>query len=398
MTRFEDAPPVTMVTSRLKKWLISEALPFWSGIGYDISQCCFEERTDLIGRPLPEIPRRTLVQFRQIFVFSHASLIGWFPEGRETAIEAARTACDKNWSPDGKPGWVFSLDKTGAVVDSRRDSYSHAFAAFGLAWAYRVSPDRQFQDLADATFELFDTLLAAPDFGGIVDGAPRPDKIRRQNPHMHLFEACLAWHEATGEARYLARAGEIFGLFTTRFFQPFYGSLGEYFDDCWNPVVGEKGLVCEPGHHFEWVWLLHKFAKASGRNVSRYTNSLFDHASRYGRAANGFLFDELLHSGVVHGAGARCWPLTEATKAAVVEHESGRSNMQAFASAMITELMATFLQRPFAAGWLDHYDANGKAKVNFAPASTLYHVLQAAVEADRVFGERFPATTLPLHL
>src|SRR2546430_13023820 len=40
---------------------------------------------------------------------------------------------------------------------------------------------------------------------------------RRQNPHMHLLEALLALHVATGEKNWLRRAGALVDLFKRRF-------------------------------------------------------------------------------------------------------------------------------------------------------------------------------------
>src|SRR3546814_17805803 len=62
---------------------------------------------------------------------------------------------------------------------------------------------------------------------------------------MHLFEACLALYETGGDPRHLARAGEIFGLFRTRFFDEELGTLREFFGPAWEggPARSEERRV-----------------------------------------------------------------------------------------------------------------------------------------------------------
>ncbi len=374
-----------------KLWLKDHALPFWSATGFDRKLSSFHERMDFNGNPVEASPRRTMAQARQIYAFSHAHELGWCSGGADCALLATHTLIERHWRSDGSPGWVFSIAASGEIHDARRDTYSHAFALLGLAWAYRLEPSPQFKKIADETFTVLDTLLAAKSFGGFIDGAPRLDSLRRQNPHMHLLEASLAWFEATGEAKYLARASEIFGLFTTRLFDPASGALGEYFDETWNPAAGAAGTICEPGHHFEWVWLLLKFSRLSGRDVSLYTEALFDHALKFGRASNGLLHDEVCKSGIIIKNSQRCWPLTEAVKAVVARFEAGgtpseRGGHEELIADFLGCLMDNYLGRPFAGGWVDHLNANGTPRVDFVPSSTLYHAHLAIAEADRVFG------------
>jgi mannose/cellobiose epimerase-like protein (N-acyl-D-glucosamine 2-epimerase family) len=381
--------PLTQL-AQAKVWLKDHALPFWSKTGFDQTLLSFHERTDFNGNPLINTPRRTMAQARQIYVFSHAYELGWCKDGGNCALQATRSLIKRHWRVDGSAGWIFSVTNSGQIHDARRDTYSHAFALLGLAWAYRLEPSKEFKQIADETFTVLDTLFAAQSFGGFIDGAPRLDSLRRQNPHMHLFEAALAWFEATGEAKYLARAGEIFGLFSTRFFDPETGALGEYFDECWNPAASSIGNICEPGHHFEWVWLLLKFFKLSGRDVSLYSEALFNHALKFGRASNGLLHDEICKSGAIIKNSQRCWPLTEAIKALSARIEMGEGNTdnvshEELIADFIECLMNNFLGRPFNGGWIDHLNADGSPKVDFVPSSTLYHAFLAIAEADRVF-------------
>jgi mannose/cellobiose epimerase-like protein (N-acyl-D-glucosamine 2-epimerase family) len=46
-----------------------------------------------------------------------------------------------------------------------------------------------------------------------------PNAIRRQSPHMHLFESFIALYQATSDGKYLARCAELFDLFSAHFFR-----------------------------------------------------------------------------------------------------------------------------------------------------------------------------------
>jgi len=381
-----DDLDVRSSVARLKRWAVDQALPLWGGAGFDSARGAFVERLTFEGAPLLSAPRRAMVQGRQIYVFSHAALLGWWPHGRPLALEAAHRLIDRYHGADGAPGWVFAVHPEGAVFDARRDFYAHAFALFGLAWAYKLSPEPRFLSTALATLGVLDQHFASPS-GGYHSALPAEADRREQNPHMHLFEAMLAWFEATGREMFLARAGELYGMMAARFFQPRSGILAEYFDGSWNPRKGVHGRICEPGHHFEWSWLLRRYAALSGREDSPVAAALKAFADRHGYDAGGFVVDALLDDGRVHKASRRSWPHTEAIKAEVAAAETGDREARARAARVIDRLMAVFVGRPVAGGWIDHVDASGAPLIDFMPASTLYHVFLAAAEADRVWGQ-----------
>ena len=126
---------------------------------------------------------------------------------------------------------------------------------------------RGFSRLRSTTLRVLDQHFASPT-GGYHSVLPADAGRREQNPHMHLFEAMLAWFEATGDAMFLARAGELHGMMAGRFFQSQSGILAEYFDGSWTPRAGDLGRICEPGHHFEWSWLLRRYAGPGGTERS----------------------------------------------------------------------------------------------------------------------------------
>ena len=52
---------------------------------------------------------------------------------------------------------------------------------------------------------------------------------------------------------------------------------------------------------------------------------------------------------------------------------------------MTDALTENFLDRPFAGGWIDQIGADGAPLVDYAPASSLYHLFLAAAEMSRAF-------------
>lgn len=363
-------------------WTKETALPFWGSVGVDSKRGGFHERLDLSGAPIEDVPKRLMVQGRQLYVFSHAAILGWHGDGSRLADRCVEYLLSSYYRADGKPGWVYALAPDGTIANPMRDAYAHAFVLFGLSWYFRLTRDAQVLSVIDDTIRFLDQGLASP-YGGYRDAEPAPDAIRRQNPHMHLLEAYLALYEATGRNEYRDRASQIFKLFATRFFQCATGTLCEYLTEELLPQPGPIGDIVEPGHHYEWVWLLRQLQRLTGESVETYTSALYRHADAHGWDGEGLIVDQLGSAGNVITASRRTWPLTEAAKANIAEGEHRRGPFDEKAAHSFSSLAGRFLERPIPAGWIDRITASGEPMMQFMPASTLYHVFCAITEAAR---------------
>jgi mannose-6-phosphate isomerase len=364
-------------------WTRETALPFWGSAGVDEKRGGFHERLDLAGAPVLDAPKRLMVQGRQLYVYSHAASLGWYSDGKRLSERCVEYLLSSFYQADGKPGWVHALAGEGTIANPMRDLYGHAFVLLGLAWYYRLTRDAQILAVIDTTIGFLDESLAS-DRGGYRDAEPAVDTIRRQNPHMHLLEAYLALHDATERDEDRDRALQMFRLFETRFFQPTTETLCEYLTDDLAPQPGKMGDIVEPGHHYEWVWLLRQLQRLTGQSVDAYAAALYRHADTHGWDDEGLIVDELGSAGNVITASRRIWPLTEAAKANIAEGERASGTFDETAAHCFTSLAARFLQRPVEAGWMDRITASGEAMAAFMPASTLYHVFCAITEAARV--------------
>lgn len=366
----------------LRDWAIHQALPLWAGPGFDREHGRFEERLSLSGKPIVDAPQRLIVQARQIFSYGLAARRGWHRGARELVEEAYASMVRDFHRPDGRDGWVFSVSHDGTISDPTRDLYSHAFVLLGIASYVKAGGARTALSLADETLAFVETHLRAP-AGGYLDAMPRPDALRRQNPHMHMLEGLLSLWAASGERRYLTQAEGIFELFATRFFRPDPGVLGEYFDDMLAPAAGTTGDIVEPGHHYEWTWLLRWLEGESGCVVQPFADALYRHADAHGHDKDGLVMDELLRDGRAHKRSHRVWPITEAIKANLAEAALGRPGSVDKAIALAGRLHDRFLTGNPQGGWMDRLDEHGRPATDFMPASTLYHILCMLDELDR---------------
>jgi mannose/cellobiose epimerase-like protein (N-acyl-D-glucosamine 2-epimerase family) len=376
------ADPLESAAATLLGWAVGQALPLWAGAGFDREHERFEERLTLAGARLPDVPVRVMVQARQIHSYALAHRRGWYRDVDGLVGRAYRSMVRDYHRRDGQPGWLFSIHRDGRPAGTQRDLYGHAFVLLAIGSYVGATGDRTALALADETLADLDRHMRATG-GGYVDAIPPIDAMRRQNPHMHVFEALLTLWSHSGEGRYLARAGEMFGLFAGRFFQPGPGVLVEYFDDGLMPASGPMGGIVEPGHQLEWLWLLRWYERESGTAVGRYADALYAHADRYGTDAAGLIVDELLVDGSVRTASRRLWPMTEAIKAHLVEARLGRAGAAAKAQALADRLFERFLSPAMPGGWIDRLDAAGNPAAEFMPASSLYHLLGAIDELSK---------------
>ncbi len=374
-----------------KRWMLDKALPLWASAGWDATERMFEERLGFDSVPDRAAPRRVMVQARQIGVFATASRHGWF-DGRDIALAAGRTMVERFWADNARGGWVFA--RKGNVADERLDLYAHAFVLFALAGLMELTGGREGAAAVGRTLAVLDGSFKDARAGGFWDGVPRPDPLRRQNPHMHLLEAFLALHDATGEGEYLDRATALVDLARTRFMDPTRGVLREYFDEQWRVVPCPGQGSVEPGHLFEWCWLLRRFEAKTGAPMGDLVGPMFAAALRYGTdRGSGRVIDEIGEDGGLRRASTRAWSHAEAIKCLAMEYSLGTADTRPQAAAVLDRLQRVHCPPRLGGGWVDHVDAADAAISAFMPASTLYHLMGALVEADRCFRPRSPAGT-----
>ena len=372
--------------ARTSNWLSTDALSLWIDNGYDEKLSLFHEKLDFSGRPLEALPRRLMVQCRQLYVLAHLSLRG---------MRDSRALIDRTWQQvlrrfyrkDLPHRWAFSIGPDGEIHDRKCDSYTLAFLLFALAWLYRLKPDPSYLALADEVFAVLEGPLAASK-GGVIDALPRPDGFLRQNPTMHLLEACLALHESAGRPQDLTRSRALHANFSAHMLWRAQAALPEQHDDTWN-AEGIADNWYEPGHHFEWAWLLRRFSVLSGVNVDEDVRILLSRAEREGVDAEGFAIERVGILGGTPVDSRRSWGTCEYLKACAAEAEAAPSEAEKWrdkAASALAALHRGFLSIEPRGLWRDRIDSRGAALSADVPASSLYHFVFALMECERVFG------------
>jgi len=365
-----------------KAWLVDSALPFWSGAGFDGATGLFVERTDFKGQRL-DAPLRLMVQSRQIYVFAHATLLGWF-DGREQVERALQALLRDFATGRAEAPFAFSVGANGKVIDSSADTYGYAFLLFALAWARRLLGAEVDPATVSSIIAFLQSRLRHPSGQGFVDALPRRNRFLRQNPQMHMLEACLEVADAFDHAEARAICDDIVTLFETRLFSTPDQALVELHDDRWE-IADPAQAAFEPGHHFEWIWLLDRYRIATGRSSRIPVSALAQRAEREGIDGSGTVIEQVRLQGGDRVVSRRCWATCEGLKAAASDVRSGRHRDAAEKRAVLflQALRRSFLSGPFPGGWIDRIDAEDRPLLDYVPASTLYHLMLAIAEANR---------------
>jgi mannose-6-phosphate isomerase len=357
------------------RWLTDHAWPLWLSRGIDWKRRAFHEHLDGSTLQCNAPFRRLRAAARQTYVFSRAARHG-VPHAAEAVVLGLDFLRGPARLGDGGFAWRFDLDNR--PIDETRDLYDHAFVLLAFASAAGVVGADTVRADAQALMDFIASTFAHP-HGGYRESTGATGE-RRQNPHMHLFEALLAATEAFGDERFFASACDLAALFAGRFYQPDVGALPEYFHDALTPVRSDGWFVTEPGHHYEWIWLIrwyHAVAAAIGQAVpdlNRAAAPLFRFAERHGISpATGLAVNGVWSDGTVADAGFRLWPQAERLKA-VARLRPDR--LPASLAAFTRHLAGA---RPGL--WIERMDAGGQPIAEPAPATSLYHLTAAFTDA-----------------
>jgi mannose/cellobiose epimerase-like protein (N-acyl-D-glucosamine 2-epimerase family) len=373
----QDGPSPQIPFERVRSWMFDDALPFWAEHGVDRRCGGFLEEMTLDGRPTDAPFKRVRVIGRQLYVFSHAALLGW-REGEALSERAYQYLAAKAQSGGG--GWARLLTRQGEIHDPTPDLYDTAFVLFGLAWRYRLTRDEAVLRLIGETFDFVQSRMRGP-HGGFWHWLP-PAGPRLQNPHMHMFEACLALYEAANDVRFIEQARELFMLFRDKLFDG--RTLGERFTQDWRRIPGEEGRVLEPGHHFEWAWILAQYGRAVGEDVAREAKALTAFAERGVDPVSHAVLDAIRDDGAPIRRTSRSWTNTERIKAHLALAELSGDDARAPVAQSAGLLLDRYLAVEPRGSWIDQFDGEGRPIDKPVPASILYHYVLAFSEMLRL--------------
>ncbi|MBZ9733341.1 AGE family epimerase/isomerase [Mesorhizobium sp. CA18] len=362
---------------RVRHWLFEETLPLWSTLGVDERHGGFHEALGFDAAPLMK-PKRMRTQARQVYAFAVAKERGW--DGPADRLIAHGIDFMAGQGRTDRGGWVRTLNIDGSVADPVEDAYDHSCVLLALAHAH-MSGHPDALRLAEETFAFLDAHLEDARLTGFLETSDGAEE-RRSNPHMHLLEAFLAWHKATGERAYLRRAARIIDLFRSHFFDAESWTLGEYFDDGWKPAAGEKRSWTEPGHHFEWASLLVDFAARSGQGeLTAFARKLYASAIANGlNRATGLAYGAVSRQGLPLDTVSRSWPQAEAIKAAIALDGSGGPDLKPEIEARVGRLFRWHIDPAPLGLWIDRIDERGRSLATDVPASIFYHLVCALTQ------------------
>ncbi|MCF2949444.1 AGE family epimerase/isomerase [Paraglaciecola aquimarina] len=370
-------------------WLHKLAVPCWIERGLDPQGAAYE-RLLSNGQADLNCDRRVRVQARQMFVFAAAHKNQWINNGLEL-IAGLDQYVQRFAKTNNSVIFAHILDKDNQVINQSHDLYDVAFFLLAYGWRYHVFNDLKALDYANKLLLQIDTDLKGQ-AGGWREGS-YTYQYRRQNPHMHLFEAFLTLYSVTKDAKWLAKAGEIFSLFETIFFDSKQQVLLEFFNHDWTPCHDAKGQIIEPGHMFEWVWLLRQYSLLTGTPVDDYCHALYHKGLHYGLdQSSDLILDEVSLSNTKHKQTKRCWPMTEWIKAALAQatycKKSDQYNYTHDAQIALSSLSKHFLVANTNGSYVDQYGVENQVISDFAPSSTLYHLVMAGLEAKRFIQDK----------
>ena len=344
------------------RWLRTAALPLWWSIGSDHVRGGFLEALSVEGKPRPA-PRRGRVQGRMIYAFAQAGAMGWDGPWRQAARQGLDYMFKHFLRSDGLIRTLVSLD--GAALNQIPTVYDQAFALLGMANLQAVDADwAGLPEAAERLRKSLDKLRHAK--GGFREAGDQPFQA---NCHMHLLEAALAWEEV-GTAAWVGLSDEIAELALGTFIDH-RGVLSEFFDEDWNRAAGDAGRLVEPGHQFEWAWLLDRWARRRGRSDGQIAARALYETGRQGvDSARGCVVNELWDDFTPKDPNARLWPQTEHLRAALILGEPGEALVAA-------NCLKTYLETPALGVWRDKLRPDGSFVDEPSPATSLYHIMGA---------------------
>jgi mannose/cellobiose epimerase-like protein (N-acyl-D-glucosamine 2-epimerase family) len=355
----------------LRSWFLNQALPFWSRYGVDHKAGGFYEKLHPTNLKPTIEPRRTRLVARQIYWFAAGGALGW--EGPfEELIDHGFQFLHK-YLVEANGQVRASCAPSGTVVDNHQYLYDVAFVLVALAKLAERKPDLADPEVLARRIVM---RLEPHPLGGYLD-AITPE-LQCTNPHMHLFEAFLAWASLSNASQEFWQqcAAALAQLALERLILPQSGAIPEHFDRHWLPLRQSGFYRIEPGHQFEWSWLLARWAVISGdSSASDAAARLCSFGEAYGVDSNRNVAIECISDQYLPcDYTARLWQQTERLKAWHFQAFLTGSPAAIIYRDKALESLFHFISESHPGLWSDEMDPSGSFIMQPVKASSGYHI------------------------
>lgn len=368
-------------------WFWDEFFVDWLGMVQDDQGGVFDA-LDAEGNADPTSGKTLLAQARTIFTLSHAALLSDSPALIEAAQKQVRFL---NWFLKAPGLYRCKVNRDGTPTGNSEDdevarSYDQTFVILGLVTWNKISPSEDVTTLIEDCWTTLRTQLTEPATGLLLNDDSGSKTGYAQNPHMHLYEACLQGFRMTQDDVWLARAADLRKIGLRYFMDNVSGSIAEFLTADLQPLPGAAGLRREIGHQCEWAWLLLEEAElANDTRLLVPAQHLISFADRYGFAQDGPLtgavFDAVSARGEVLEDRFLLWPQTEAIKILSARHKTNEPHAGARARRLLCVMFEGWFENR--RSFCNQLDADANTLWDEALTRLMYHLVLAMSEGAK---------------
>ena len=362
VSRSASQPELTALFASVQQHFLDVIVPLWQGPGWNADMALPYEALDAEQQALPPQRYRAMACARQLFVF--ASLIGQVPAAEERAAALFRSL-QRHFHDAEHGGWFYSVDAQGAPLDQRKDLYTHAFILFACAHYWDKVREPLVESVLNAALEVVSQRFATGD--GLYEATLERDwscldSGPLQNPLMHLAEAFLATLSVREDLAVQQALVELCTAMQKRFIDPQHGVLME------KPLDAVDNWF-EPGHQFEWYFLLESSELLRGSKLHDSLERAFTFTEQLGVEQQTGAVRAMLDLGPDGGsrdATQRIWAQAEYLRALTLRPHSE--------AVVLRQLQALKQHSLHAHGWYECRDEHGEVSRRDMPSTTPYHL------------------------